>query len=107
MLPTHTSATRGARVTEAPPPPLSATAHALGLHTVAEVRAEYAAQREGWRATQDGRSELDYPPGPHGPRWHCCLCDQDFFSSSGASKHMRAHGGERDHPVLRVDWYEH
>jgi hypothetical protein len=69
------------------PAPLSPVAQALDLHTVEE----YDAQRRGWSV---------------GTAYHCCFCGRDFWSVSGASKHMRRHGGPAQHPVIRIDWYD-
>jgi hypothetical protein len=63
----------------------------LDLHTVEDVRAEYDAQHRGWSVGTD---------------YHCCLCNRWFISTSGALKHMKAHGGPAQHPVLRTDWYD-
>jgi hypothetical protein len=73
------------------PAPLSPVAQALDLHTVEDVRAEYDAQHRGWSV---------------GTAYHCCFCGRDFWSPSGARKHMRRHGGPAQHPVIRTDWYD-
>lgn len=77
----------GQRFGPAPPPAgLSARAVALGLWTQQELDREFAAARRGWSGGTD---------------YHCPFCDRDFWSASGARKHMRA----KAHPVLRWDWY--
>jgi hypothetical protein len=73
------------------PAPLSPVAQALDLHTVEDVLAEYDAQHRGWS---------------RGTNYHCCFCGRDFWSPSGARKHMRRHGGPAQHPVIRIDWYD-
>jgi hypothetical protein len=73
------------------PTPLSPVAQALDLHTVEDVRAEYDAQHRGWSV---------------GTAYHCCFCNKSFWSVSGAFKHMKAHGGPAQHPVIRTDWYD-
>jgi hypothetical protein len=65
---------------------LSAKARRLGLETRADVEREFAAAKTGWST---------------GTAYHCPFCDTDFWSASGARKHMRT----REHPVLRWDWY--
>jgi hypothetical protein len=67
-------------------PTLSAKANALGLETREDVEEELRAQRSGWTK---------------GSEYHCALCDRDFYSPSGARKHMTTN----NHPVLRWDWY--
>ena len=68
------------------PAGLSAKAAALGLRTRQDADREYAAARQGWSGGTD---------------YHCPFCDRDFWSDSGARKHMRTNA----HPVLRWDWY--
>jgi hypothetical protein len=68
------------------PAGLSAKAAALGLRTRQDVDREFAAAREGWGGGTD---------------YHCPFCDRDFWSRSGARRHMRS----RAHPVPRWDWY--
>lgn len=72
----------------APPAPslLSARVRALGLETRADVEREFAAAKQGWS---------------QGTLYICPFCDKDFYSPSGARKHMKT----QDHPVLRWDWY--
>jgi hypothetical protein len=65
---------------------LSEKARRLGLETRADVEREFAAAKRGWS---------------RGTAYHCPFCDTDFWSASGARKHMQARG----HPVLRWDWY--
>jgi hypothetical protein len=69
-----------------PPAGLSAKAAALGLRTRQDVDREFAATKQGWSRGTD---------------YHCPFCDKDFWSASGARKHMRT----KAHPVLRWDWY--
>ena len=82
-------------------PLLSARARQLGLQSKEDVEREYADQTayhgglEGWSAgAKHTESALDV-------LYHCPFCDADFWSPSGARKHMKAQG----HPVLRWDWY--
>jgi hypothetical protein len=65
---------------------LSEKARRLGLETRADVEREFAAAKTGWST---------------GTAYHCPFCDTDFWSASGARKHMQTRG----HPVLRWDWY--
>jgi hypothetical protein len=65
---------------------LSAKAQRLGLETRDDVEREFAEAKQGWSK---------------GTEYHCPFCDRDFWSSSGARKHMKTRG----HPVLRWDWY--
>lgn len=73
---------------------LSEKAQKLGLYTVADVEREFREARQGW-------SGASAPP--HTAWWHCPICDHDFWSPSGARKHMKAN---KMHHVLRMDWYE-
>jgi hypothetical protein len=65
---------------------LSEKAQRLGLESREDVEKEYLAAKSGWST---------------GTAYHCPFCDKDFWSPSGARKHMKA----QDHPVLRWDWY--
>jgi hypothetical protein len=65
---------------------LSERARRLGLETRADVEREFAAAKTGWSK---------------GTEYHCPFCAKDFWSASGARKHMQTRG----HPVLRWDWY--
>lgn len=69
-----------------PPSALSKRAQALGLFTAEDVEAEYRAAKSGWSKGND---------------YHCPFCNREFWSPSGARKHM----SKRGHKVLRVDWY--
>lgn len=65
---------------------LSAKAQALGLSTREDVEREFKEAKTGWSQGTD---------------YHCPFCDVDFWSVSGARKHMKT----QEHPVLRMDWY--
>ena len=65
---------------------LSTKAQGLGLESREDVDKEFQAAKSGWSK---------------GTEYHCPFCDKDFWSPSGARKHMKA----QDHPVLRWDWY--
>jgi hypothetical protein len=65
---------------------LSERAQRLGLETAEDVEREFQAAKEGWSK---------------GTLYHCPFCDTDFWSASGARKHMKSRG----HRVLRWDWY--
>jgi hypothetical protein len=66
--------------------PLSVKAKQLGLHTLADVEKEFKEAKTGWSK---------------GTEYHCPFCNKDFWSPSGARKHMKT----QNHPVLRTDWY--
>jgi hypothetical protein len=59
----------------------------LGLETYAHVVKEFNEAKQGWSK---------------GTLYVCPFCDKDFWSPSGARKHMKTRG----HPVLRWDWYD-
>jgi hypothetical protein len=65
---------------------LSKKAQQLGLDTLEDVEEEFVAAKTGWSRGTD---------------YHCPVCDTDFWSPSGARKHMKVGG----HLVLRWDWY--
>ena len=65
---------------------LSEKALRLGLETRADVEKEFRAAKTGWSK---------------GSEYHCPFCNKDFWSPSGARKHMKT----QEHPVLRWDWY--
>jgi hypothetical protein len=65
---------------------LSEKAQRMGLVTREDVEKEFVAAKSGWS---------------RGTEYHCPFCDKDFWSPSGARKHMKT----REHPVLRWDWY--
>jgi hypothetical protein len=65
---------------------LSAKAQRLGLLTREDVDKEFVEAKQGWSK---------------GSVYHCPFCDKDFWSPSGARKHMKT----QEHPVLRWDWY--
>ena len=65
---------------------LSEKAQGLGLESREDVDKEFQAAKSGWSK---------------GTEYHCPFCNKDFWSPSGARKHMKA----QDHPVLRWDWY--
>lgn len=58
----------------------------LGLYTPEDVEREFIAAKEGWSK---------------GTEYHCPFCNKEFWSPSGARKHMKTQG----HRVLRWDWY--
>jgi hypothetical protein len=58
----------------------------LGLRTLADVEREFKEAKQGWSLGTD---------------YHCPFCNADFWSVSGARKHMKTN----EHPVLRMDWY--
>jgi hypothetical protein len=65
---------------------LSEKARRLGLETRTDVEREFHDAKRGWS---------------RGTLYHCPFCDRDFWSASGARKHMQSRG----HAVLRWDWY--
>jgi hypothetical protein len=65
---------------------LSAKAQKLGLETREDVEKEFVDAKSGWSK---------------GTEYHCPFCDKEFWSPSGARKHMKTN----EHPVLRWDWY--
>ena len=65
---------------------LSEKSQRLGLMTPDDVEKEFVAAKTGWS---------------RGTEYHCPFCSKEFFSPSGARKHMNTQG----HKVLRWDWY--
>jgi hypothetical protein len=65
---------------------LSAKAQRLGLENREDVEKEFVEAKAGWSK---------------GTEYHCPFCDKEFWSPSGARKHMKTQA----HPVLRWDWY--
>lgn len=93
---------RGAGERYGAPPPgqapqLSVRARRLGLYTRGDVEEEYRAQT-ATSAEGGQRNDLGWSVGT---AYHCPFCDKDFWSPSGARKHMRTQG----HAVLRWDFY--
>ena len=71
-------------------PVQGARAQKLGLQSAEDVEREWEEAHAGW--TAHGVSQA---------WWFCPFCDCDFWSPSGARKHMKW----KKHRVLRGDWY--
>jgi hypothetical protein len=65
-------------------PFISWRAHAMGLHSLEDLKLTVLRQRSTWW---------------HGRTFHCPLCDLDFVDASGAAEHVVL----QQHPVLRMD----
>ncbi len=63
---------------------VSRRAHALGFHTIDDLKAAVLRQRGTW---WQGRA------------FHCALCDLDFVAAGRAAEHVVT----EQHPVLRMD----